>query len=436
MRTDLRLLLGAAFAVTLLSCGTANQCSPTTCPDGCCDSAGVCQASSTSSCGVAGSACAVCSFTEVCRLGACMTSTGGGSGTVTGGGSALGGGNEGGGTVASGGGSTTGGGSATGGGTAAGGGSANAGGGTGLSSDAGIDSCQSDAECASGLACHPVLRQCRLACASGSDCSSAERTCAPLTPGGKSFCQCSTTSLCGTGQVCGSVTKVCAAVCTSSAMCPRAAPLCDSRTGDCQAAPTDAGAACTWGSCRASGAGATQVCDYTTGLCQPGGACSTATSQPDVCGYGGFCNTTTCAQPPRPTCSNFSQTTSMPQWDPRTATGPVIYKVVDELVDDSTFCGAGLLAYTITISAYLPSGVWPLQSSAVPGFFYVKTDGSRLGVVGNLMRPSGYQPNSNFPRMANFKMTFCSSATSNISIGLHFDNGNEFCTVAANGTPP
>lgn len=115
------------FALTaslaLLGCPTAAPpCSATTCPTGCCDTAGRCQAgTSLTACGLGGRSCMGCPVGQMCLQGLCSVTvvTGGGSG----GGTSTGGGD--------GGGSATSGGSATGGGSSTGGGSATGGGATG-----------------------------------------------------------------------------------------------------------------------------------------------------------------------------------------------------------------------------------------------------------------------------------------------------------------
>ncbi|MBL8937644.1 MAG: hypothetical protein JNM69_23985 [Archangium sp.] len=139
MRTPaLVLALGLSFAfAALVSCGTAQRCSATTCPTGCCDSSGLCQSgSSTSACGSKGTACAACGVTASCVAGACMQNIGAGAGSAGGGTSGTGGGSSGtgGGSSGTGGGSsgTGGGSSGTGGGSSGtGGGSSGTGGGAG-----------------------------------------------------------------------------------------------------------------------------------------------------------------------------------------------------------------------------------------------------------------------------------------------------------------
>ncbi len=99
--------LGLSLLLAFASCGTPavpTTCEPRSCPFGCCDSAGVCQAgASDAQCGSQAKACTACSGGLTCQIGRCMGSggdggTGGGSGGGTGGGS--GGGTGGGGGAA------------------------------------------------------------------------------------------------------------------------------------------------------------------------------------------------------------------------------------------------------------------------------------------------------------------------------------------------
>ncbi|MDP3237835.1 MAG: hypothetical protein Q8N26_33910 [Myxococcales bacterium] len=125
MRSSLLLtvaLTSGFLSLTFTACGTANRCSATTCPTGCCDSSGLCQTTgSSSACGSRGAACAVCGVTASCVAGSCMqnisgsggSGVGGGSSGVGGGSSSTGGGSSGGGSA--GGSSSTGGGSSGGG---------------------------------------------------------------------------------------------------------------------------------------------------------------------------------------------------------------------------------------------------------------------------------------------------------------------------------
>jgi hypothetical protein len=102
------------FLVALApGCGTVAKCSPLSCPQGCCDAAGSCQAPSNAQCGSSGGTCVACALSQQCSSGFCVYSNVGG-GTSTGGGTATGGGSgsTGGGAGTTGGGAGTGGGSA------------------------------------------------------------------------------------------------------------------------------------------------------------------------------------------------------------------------------------------------------------------------------------------------------------------------------------
>lgn len=102
--------LGLALTLALLfiGCG-APPCSPSTCPIGCCSSAGKCESgTAANACGIAGASCNACTFTQQCIQGQCFSSSGmGGGGGSSGGGTGGGGG---GGSTTGGGGGTTGGG--------------------------------------------------------------------------------------------------------------------------------------------------------------------------------------------------------------------------------------------------------------------------------------------------------------------------------------
>lgn len=312
----------------------------------------------------------------------------------------------------------------------------------GSGADAGDGSCTSDATCGTGLACHPVTKKCTATCTGGSDCPSSAKTCAAINGSAKSFCQCSTDALCGGSLVCSTLSKQCVSKCTSNAACPSGA-TCDADAGQCIGATVDAGtdagttdagvdagAACTLGSCTGG-----KLCNFTTGACETAAACSTTNVQPDTCGYAGFCSGTSCDQVGLASCVNFQQTSSMPTFNPRTSTGPIIYGYVDETIDDAAFCGApgtNIIAYTVTLKAYRTDADWPAQTAALPGFFYVKSDGTKTSAVGS-MRPSGYVHTG---KSATFKVTLCSTVTSNLGAGFVFDNGNETCVIAAGGMSP
>ncbi|MDP3502562.1 MAG: hypothetical protein Q8S33_19650 [Myxococcales bacterium] len=146
MRSSLLLtvaLTSGFLSLTFTACGTANRCSATTCPTGCCDSSGLCQTTgSSSACGSRGAACAVCGVTASCVAGSCMQNISGSGGSGVGGGSSgVGGGSSstGGGSSSTGGGSpgVGGGSSGVGGGSSSTGGGSSGGGSAGGSSSTG-----------------------------------------------------------------------------------------------------------------------------------------------------------------------------------------------------------------------------------------------------------------------------------------------------------
>ncbi|MBL8916414.1 MAG: hypothetical protein JNM17_37280 [Archangium sp.] len=104
----IRLLLVVLVAVFISACSSRPACSSSSCPFGCCDSAGLCQTPNNSACGTSGAACQACPFLQTCQVGACVASSigGGGGGTSGGGGGTTGGGATGGGTTGGGGGGT------------------------------------------------------------------------------------------------------------------------------------------------------------------------------------------------------------------------------------------------------------------------------------------------------------------------------------------
>ncbi len=87
-------VIGMVLAIAP-SCGTAKNCSSSTCAAGCCDAKGECQlGTSNGACGQLGGACGVCQIAQACNLGTCSQTNGGGpgSGGGTGGGTTTGGG--------------------------------------------------------------------------------------------------------------------------------------------------------------------------------------------------------------------------------------------------------------------------------------------------------------------------------------------------------
>ncbi len=120
-----KFIVTVVMSVAALSgCIVDPPCSPSTCPTGCCDAKGVCQAGSTvDACGSSGQACTTCNLGQSCRFGFGASGSGNGGqgggtqssggGTASGGGTPNGGGSNGGGSNGGGtsGGGTNGGGS-------------------------------------------------------------------------------------------------------------------------------------------------------------------------------------------------------------------------------------------------------------------------------------------------------------------------------------
>lgn len=92
------LLIVALGFLSLTSCKPTTACDAKSCPLGCCDASGACQAGNTNqACGTSAATCAVCSAGNNCNLGICaLGGTGGGTGAGGGGGSGGGGGGGGG----------------------------------------------------------------------------------------------------------------------------------------------------------------------------------------------------------------------------------------------------------------------------------------------------------------------------------------------------
>ncbi len=370
LRLWVSLCVGLSVVVIAGACGQAQPaCDSASCPFGCCDSSGQCQAATLQACGFAGAACTACLFTETCQLGRCSaggTSTGGGTG----------------------------------------------GGGGGL--DAGFDAgvrlqCLVDNDCALGKLCNAVSNTCVPACASSADCPASEKTCKTAngsvgTSSMPGYCQCTTDALCSNavpGAVCSVATKQCAARCTASTQCPRRTQ-CETATGQCVSGTVpsvDAGIP---------------------------GACSSSSPQPDVCGYGSVCPIDNrCVPLSDGSCSNIAGA-SRPTWTSNSV-GPVIFNVVDE-VDDATACTTGY-AFTVTVYAYAgPGTVFPASKSASPTLTAYGLSGAGTNVTSNLLSQANYTVSVGGTQLS-AKFTLCSATTSPLATGFAFANGNGVCTT-------
>lgn len=263
--------------------------------------------------------------------------------------------------------------------------------------------CTADGDCLDGEICHPGSKVCVKTCTAGSDCPSSAKTCAAIsTSDNRQVCQCSTDVLCNsegtTGLVCSNLDKVCTPKCTSDASCGTGR-TCDTASGQCKTGP---------------GPG-------------PGGTCQ-GTAQ-STCSYGQFCSSSTCtAAPVAPTtCENFPSG-NRPDWSATTSNGPVIYSISKLRYEaNSSFCTSGG-AYVFSIRAYRTDADWPSTRQGLSGFFYVKTDTTKLDVVnsGLLLPNTGYNRSTTNLKDAEFQTYLCANLAS-IQVGYYFTGGNPVC---------
>jgi hypothetical protein len=165
------------------------------------------------------------------------------------------------------------------------------------------------------------------------------------------------------------------------------------------------------------------------------------TSQPDVCGYGNLCNGDTpnvCEGIANGTCSNVTSGTggtNHSSWS-SSSTGPVIYRIDDEQVDDQTKCanladGGVPTPFTVTVFAYAGSSPasFPAQKSNLPGFFYYTTGGTPNDIPVGFLQQSNYMLYDNNHVMSG-KFTLCGApGLSSIVAGFGFTNGNGACAT-------
>jgi hypothetical protein len=147
-----------------------------------------------------------------------------------------------------------------------------------------------------------------------------------------------------------------------------------------------------------------------------------------VCGYGNVCDgSSQCAPVDVGTCSNVA---NHAPWS-SASTGPVIYLVVDEPIDDQTKCVSPSTPFTVTVYAYTGSSpaVFPSQKSNLPGFFYYTTTGTANDIPLNFLQQSNYTLYSNGEVMG-AKFTLCgASGTTQLQAGFGFTNGNPVCAT-------
>lgn len=263
--------------------------------------------------------------------------------------------------------------------------------------------CTADGDCLTGEICHPASKVCVKTCTAGADCPSSAKTCAAIsTSDSRQVCQCATDALCNsegtTDLVCSTLDKVCTPKCTTDASCGTGR-TCDTATGQCKAGGTNPGATCT----------------------------GTAQS---TCSYGQFCNGSTCAAAPvaPTTCENFPSG-NRPDWSATTSNGPVIYSITKlSYQANSSYCTSGG-AYVFSIRAYRTDANWPDTRAGLSGFFYVKTDTSKLDIVVNglLVPNTGYNRSTTNLKDAEFQTYLCSNLAS-IQVGYYFTGGNPVCS--------
>jgi hypothetical protein len=253
------------------------------------------------------------------------------------------------------------------------------------------------ASCSSTQVCHPVTNRCVDTCTSASMCPSASLSCADLAGTTSKVCTCTGDGMCGLTEVCQGWGQ-CGDKCTGSSSCP-STYTCDTATGKCSKAGTgDAGTACT-----------------------------STNTQPDNCGYGRVCQTSgACQDAQKGTCSNFPSAHSTSSWTPASGTGPVIWTHVDESPDDPAGCSmASDTEYTVTVRAYVTTGMLPANKSNLPGFKYVLTNGSELDATLSLAQ-TNYSLSTDM-KSASMKFTLCSASTTGIQAGFYFTGGNPYC---------
>ena len=277
--------------------------------------------------------------------------------------------------------------------------------------DAGPGTCTTDAACGTGKGCHPILKTCVATCTGASDCPSNEKTCAKVNASTASFCTCSTKELCAAstaGNICNSGTKKCSAKCTAGS-CPSGL-TCDTVSGNCGGGNTDAGT--------------------DAGVADAG--CNN-TSQPDRCGYGNVCNiSNACEALVNGTCQNVA---GRPAWT-SASTGPVIYNLIDEPVDDQSKClnlpdGGIPTPFTLTVAAYAGTSpaTFPTTKSNLPGFFYYTSTGTPNDIPLNYLEQANYNLFDN-NKVMSAKFTLCAApGRTSIVTGFGFTNGNSACAT-------
>lgn len=221
---------------------------------------------------------------------------------------------------------------------------------------------------------------------------------------------------------------------TEPAACGRRGEVCSACNGACVRSVcvggvADAGAdgGMTMGSdagCLVGRCG-TFVCNLVSGQCEAPGACDALQPQPAGCGAGHFCASGTCADVPRPMCSNFPATF---RWNPALQFGPVVTAarmVSFGLVDAGCPTGslkrgvAELSAYDF-MSRFLPDG-------GGPRLFLYRENATLTEVRAEQL--VGSTP-SNGGANTVLQVAVCAAdGTAMLTQGFAFENGNGVCVT-------
>jgi hypothetical protein len=277
----------------------------------------------------------------------------------------------------------------------------------------GETACSDNSQCAATEICHPTADVCVTKCTGAADCPDTSKTCGTITVDGQeseSFCQCQTDQLCGGGlgssTVCSdSEDKICAVQC-SEGTCGEGRTC--NEQGHCV---TDAGV-------------------------DPGATCENTATEPNACAYGSFCSgdtgTGTCTAVAAPTCPNFTGGAHGKAWDPETSNGAVIYSISTvSVTNDPGFCGGSTAPtrYRVRVQAYKTLGTFTDTDEGIRGeLHYVLANGNE-GTTPMLQARSV----TNGGQHAQFDLNFCEGPSSGqLTLGLHFQDGNEFCFVSDN----
>jgi hypothetical protein len=297
--------------------------------------------------------------------------------------------------------------------------------------------CTTDSNCSSGTVCHPTAKQCVKTCSSPSDCPNNQNFCAPFTGGvgadggvatTPNICQCTSDSQCaggstGSTSICNNIDKICQTKCSRDSDC-LAGRTCNTSSGQCVAG---AGGRCTTqGTC-----GSGTICDFSNGTCGAPRSCNSANPQPDACSYGQYC-ATNCQEVPKPssTCPNFGGSAHGLAWG-YPSTGPIIHSVTLTTISSTDgYCPGGVpWHYQVNVRGYTTSNTNPPTFTAtragIEGILHlVDPSGQEISSSGTVTNVSG----SNGNRNVSFSVNYCRTASGAYSAGMHFINGNEYCT--------